>query len=501
MQSHHGAPEAPGVPANYLAVLTVGSGLYLGWQTIGISPTLFPQPAPGTYDLVSRWSYRNTLIVVTLLVLYTLALRRSPAPRPLAHRRLFAAVVGTCVCLGSFLTMAGGWFGQEQPIEGALAAGQALMAVKAGFIVLWGSLLCRVGLRNAFMCVAGTYVVGFCICLLVANLKPAAAITLRCILPALSTWAYFIISADPLQLPIRPTTEEGRLPERRLAGIWGRLFAGIGVFGAIIVFSNHLSEAKAYESTELYTLIAGLAVSLILLAVAALTSAKKRLNFIFLYRLITPLIIGSLMLTLILEPGDQQYEALAIGGSWALFRIFSWTLWCYIAVDAMLVGGQAFAIGQASLMLASTVAESICNLVPPADIPVTVSVSGIVLLTVLNSTLVMNEGSLLSIIKGRREALEPAGDQPTSEQASTTDPVLNTSAAQLCVERAARLHDLSEREQEITLLVLLGKDNAQISDEISIAGSTLRTHLRNIYGKTDVHSRGELVDLLRSMTD
>ena len=42
------------------------------------------------------------------------------------------------------------------------------------------------------------------------------------------------------------------------------------------------------------------------------------------------------------------------------------------------------------------------------------------------------------------------------------------------------------------------KKNAVIQERLCITESTLRTHLRNIYGKTSVHSRRELVDLLHS---
>lgn len=44
------AAAAEPLPTPTFAVLVYGSGLYLGWQTIGISPTLFPQPSSAT-----RW--------------------------------------------------------------------------------------------------------------------------------------------------------------------------------------------------------------------------------------------------------------------------------------------------------------------------------------------------------------------------------------------------------------------------------------------------------------
>ncbi len=41
-----------------------------------------------------------------------------------------------------------------------------------------------------------------------------------------------------------------------------------------------------------------------------------------------------------------------------------------------------------------------------------------------------------------------------------------------------------------------GKNNAVIQERLCITESTLRTHLRNIYAKAEVHSRQELADTL-----
>lgn len=492
MQPHPGATTPSHVTSSHLAMLAIGAGLYLGWQTIGISPTLFPQPAPTTYSVLSQWSYLTTLLVVSILVLYATLAWRLPAR--LLRPRTTAAITGLLVCLGTAATMYSGWAYPQAtgPVMVPLILGQILLTAKVSFIILWGSALCRVGLKNAFACVAGTYVVGFCVCLLVAKLDSTSAILVRCILPVISSWAYLMIDADTAVV-----ASSAQAP-CKLHGVPWRLLVGIGLFGAIIAFANHLSETKTHESTEFYTLIAGLAVSLIVLALAApISSKRRRLTFTLLYRLITPLIIGCLMLTLILEPGNQQYEALAIGGAWAFFRIFSWTLWCYIAIGTSLEGGQVFALGHVTLMVLSTIAESICILVPPANMPLTASVSGIVLLTVVTSTLIMNEGSLAPVVKDSGTTPLDAANAPSF----TSDPTSNPEAARRCVAQAARMHDLSEREQEIATLVLLGHNNAQISDQISVAGSTLRTHLRNIYGKASVHSRQELVDLLSSLAN
>ena len=56
-------------------------------------------------------------------------------------------------------------------------------------------------------------------------------------------------------------------------------------------------------------------------------------------------------------------------------------------------------------------------------------------------------------------------------------------------------YGLSSREAEILPFVLKGRTSERISQELFISKSTVDTHLRRIYGKVDVHSRQELIDI------
>ena len=51
---------------------------------------------------------------------------------------------------------------------------------------------------------------------------------------------------------------------------------------------------------------------------------------------------------------------------------------------------------------------------------------------------------------------------------------------------------LSEREREISGLVSCGFTNGQIGEKLAISEPTVKTHLRNIYSKTGIHSRANL---------
>ena len=64
------------------------------------------------------------------------------------------------------------------------------------------------------------------------------------------------------------------------------------------------------------------------------------------------------------------------------------------------------------------------------------------------------------------------------------------------------IKELSAREREISVLVSHGFTNEQIGVKLDISEPTVKTHLRNIYSKTGVHDRAQLVSrILKSEAD
>ncbi|MBI5305650.1 MAG: helix-turn-helix transcriptional regulator [Chloroflexi bacterium] len=60
---------------------------------------------------------------------------------------------------------------------------------------------------------------------------------------------------------------------------------------------------------------------------------------------------------------------------------------------------------------------------------------------------------------------------------------------------------LTSRETEVARLVVQGMRNADIAQELHISVHTVESHLKHIYAKLDVHTRVELVRLIRDLTD
>lgn len=61
-------------------------------------------------------------------------------------------------------------------------------------------------------------------------------------------------------------------------------------------------------------------------------------------------------------------------------------------------------------------------------------------------------------------------------------------------------YSVSPREMEVMEMLLKGYKYNKIADELQIALSTVRTHVKNIYRKTEVNSRYELYHLLKELT-
>lgn len=55
------------------------------------------------------------------------------------------------------------------------------------------------------------------------------------------------------------------------------------------------------------------------------------------------------------------------------------------------------------------------------------------------------------------------------------------------------IYELTEREQEVTRQVLRGGSTAELARQLELSPYTVQQHLKNIFEKTDVNSRGELV--------
>ncbi len=107
--------------------------------------------------------------------------------------------------------------------------------------------------------------------------------------------------------------------------------------------------------------------------------------------------------------------------------------------------------------------------------------------------------------------------EPATTSTSTAQAVSQTAAQAVSPQntnlRAARNHvtfkeatvhlaqscALSRRETEILFLMIKGWSDQRIADELVISYHTIRSHVRHIYTKTEVHNREELLDKINDV--
>jgi LuxR family maltose regulon positive regulatory protein len=73
------------------------------------------------------------------------------------------------------------------------------------------------------------------------------------------------------------------------------------------------------------------------------------------------------------------------------------------------------------------------------------------------------------------------------------DPRLAASDHALALER------LSRREIDVLRLLVAGYSNQEIAHRLAIAESTVKMHLKHLYGKLDVHNRVQAVVQAQSL--
>jgi ATP/maltotriose-dependent transcriptional regulator MalT len=66
-------------------------------------------------------------------------------------------------------------------------------------------------------------------------------------------------------------------------------------------------------------------------------------------------------------------------------------------------------------------------------------------------------------------------------------------------ENEVLIEKLSSRELEVLHLVSSGKTNQQIADALSVAPSTVKSHINNIYSKLEVQTRVQALNRAREL--
>ena len=122
---------------------------------------------------------------------------------------------------------------------------------------------------------------------------------------------------------------------------------------------------------------------------------------------------------------------------------------------------------------------------------------------------VASVGLTIAIVKARKSTLVDEGGEDAAEGAAAVAAVVTDPAKQeplqegwaealnRCCGEIAEEFDLSKREVDVLKLLAQGNSSQHIQEALFIAAGTVNYHTRNIYAKLGVHSKQQVIDLVR----
>ena len=471
-----GAASGSATPSFWLNA--IGFGLYLGWSMTGASASLFSEAnRDAIFATTVQGGFERVLWVLALVVVAICAYRfRSPRLRP-----VLVVVAG----LGSAFGTAAVYIACANGIDGmAFSFLRAPLIVSSLFIVLWGERLCSFDERQSILCVASSSLISFVLVFLSIPLTAIFQGVVHVLMPVASSVLFLLLLRMPgFQQTVRnravPDTSPMRFGDRPVLPL--RVLFGLGLFGTAIVLLQMFSEDKTDSPNELMWLLAGVAIdACVLVVVAAVRESVKASS---LSRPILPLFVIGTFLVFATDFGQQSIEVFIVACAWAYFRLFTWVIWRVSALKSNLPPLCAVAAGQTILTCGTAVGDCAHNVLVQMNVP------GTVLAAIICTACVVVSVYLLDT----RHIAEFADDKP----------VFNPDDApqcERCVDVATARFGFSNKERAVARLLIQGLENEDIQSGLFISRNTLRTHLRNLYRKTGVHSREELVVFLRRLS-
>ncbi len=237
-------------------------------------------------------------------------------------------------------------------------------------------------------------------------------------------------------------------------------------------------------------------VGLLVASVALLATWRvlyERVTLMRLYQILFPLTATAFLLLPLLEGGFRQLVLSLV------FLVFSVTSSLMVVSCARTARNQSLppvlVYGLfAGIVYASSLVGSAVGLFVGAGRGVglaELSVVALVAVYLLSLAMVAPHGKRVRRAAGASAAGEPAAS--LAGDAAANDAV--SAGCAVVVER----YGLSRREADVLELLARGRDVPYVAEELVISKNTVRSHTKNIFSKTGVHSRQELIDLVESI--
>lgn len=446
------------------------------WSAIfyGEGQTILPE-IMDVLPLEPLWFISLLANVITIAFLLMLSHFRNP----LSSVRLLPWLAALLTAFGTVLIShpVSILVGQAAPIIYVL--GSILTGVgSAMVVVLWGELFASLGSRrtiNYFVIAVMISAVGF----LVFMVIPAELSQFLVMALPLISMVFFIRfkNSVPHLSRLRKNTQVKEKPPTSLIAI--SLFFGLsfGVMKGLFVPID--ADLEGLRNLLNIVAIVGASVAVFL------TTNVYKMNFDHMtYQVALPLMAAGFLFMPLHDPwniigtGFHQF-------GYQYFYIILWAIWPVLASRANVPSGWIAAWGLFSIQLgqlAGSVVSGYLAVNLTTDFEHALLAAGVIFLILLITLYAIGKGSPNT----GWGFVRPIEELDTSSDFEKT-----------CT-RVARQFRLSPREIEVFFFLAKGRNRAHIKEELVVSDETVKSHVKNIYRKIDVHSQQELIDMIEA---
>ena len=377
-------------------------------------------------------------------------------------------------------------------------AGLLVFATLLGFIPLWGPF-------SGWLLLASTVVGGIGATLaillwseLYGRLTPVRACLYYSASLAVAaglSWMYegFKIDWLPVMVPLLPLVSMALLSQcyalvpaaEAREGTWARFSFPWKPVSVIAVYSFVYGLMQSAFSSYMRPVMSLGTVACALTITVAIASLGRLISFEGLYGTVLPLMAA--MFLLLATSGDLSIEGRNFCANWGrtsanvLITVMLVSICYHWDVSAVWLFGIYEVV--------TTPAQLLGRVVDGMLIQAGIGVAPLLVVALMFATLVFIRECRLSASWGIQVIL----DQPASERARAAEERVRLVRA---CSGLASSHGLSQREEEVLLLLAQHKSASEIGSELCVAHGTAKAHIRHVYQKLSIHSREELFGLV-----
>lgn len=307
-------------------------------------------------------------------------------------------------------------------------------------------------------------------------------------------WLFAITLALPIISLISVSKGFNSLPPNELPSELVSRFSfpwKIVLLMAMYAFAFGLREAEVYSVSSFGSHGAVGTLVIATLICIGVYAQGRSFDFALLYRVALPLMVGAFLILPNLGFINLSISHFCLTASYTAFQILIMIIFSNICYRYGVSAVWLFGIERGVRALFSILGRQTSKLLSSyglisgeVDAGMTVV---IVILVVAMTTILLTEKELSS-----KWGMSFLG----SKNAAENDVIIKKEELSNRCHTITKEYGLSQREEEVLLLLAQKKTIGTIERELFIANGTAKTHIRHIYRKLDVHSRDELIALL-----